>query len=284
MGASANISLNKIAQNLGLVNPFCKKNLQYSGRNLKLRKFQPDLVDRKGGNGYDEGTSTNPAHRHIQEVYLMNLGEKLQQLRKQSGLSQEQLAARLTVSRQAVSKWELDETMPDTENVVQLSRLFGVSCDYLLRDEVDKQGALLPAAPGEIHLDEPGWIHNAFALSLGVCAFGLVTGFLFYRFGGHTVRPLVVGFMIQMLSVVLFELATPRMGGSRNTARFHFYGTVCWLLPPFPVIFAINWIFELRAWMGTPLRALTYYFAAYLLLSVAATAILTVLRRRAAKK
>ena len=71
----------------------------------------------------------------------MKLGEKLQQLRKQSGLSQEQLAAQLTVSRQAVSKWELDETMPDTENVVQLSRLFGVSCDYLLRDEVDEQGA-----------------------------------------------------------------------------------------------------------------------------------------------
>ena len=45
----------------------------------------------------------------------MKFGEKLQKLRKQSGLSQEQLAARLTVSRQAVSKWELDDTMPDTE-------------------------------------------------------------------------------------------------------------------------------------------------------------------------
>ena len=84
----------------------------------------------------------------------MKLGEKLQQLRRQSGLSQEQLASQLTVSRQAVSKWELDETMPDTDNVVQLARLFGVSCDYLLRDEVDQRGAALadtpqPAAPGE---------------------------------------------------------------------------------------------------------------------------------------
>ena len=60
----------------------------------------------------------------------MKLGEKLQQLRKRSGLSQEQLASQLAVSRQAVSKWELDETMPDTENVIQLSRIFGVSCDY----------------------------------------------------------------------------------------------------------------------------------------------------------
>ena len=74
----------------------------------------------------------------------MKLGEKLQKLRKQNGLSQEQLAARLTVSRQAVSKWELDESTPDTENVLQLSRLFGVSCDYLLRDEVDDPGAVQP--------------------------------------------------------------------------------------------------------------------------------------------
>ena len=70
----------------------------------------------------------------------MKLGEKLQQLRKRSGLSQEQLASQLAVSRQAVSKWELDETMPDTENVIQLSRIFGVSCDYLLQDGVDEKG------------------------------------------------------------------------------------------------------------------------------------------------
>ena len=94
----------------------------------------------------------------------MKLGEKLQQLRKRSGLSQEQLASQLAVSRQAVSKWELDETMPDTENVIQLSRIFGVSCDYLLREEVDEQGAPLSAAPGEAHLDGPGRAHNASAL------------------------------------------------------------------------------------------------------------------------
>ncbi|MDE6280358.1 MAG: helix-turn-helix domain-containing protein [Oscillospiraceae bacterium] len=223
----------------------------------------------------------------------MKLGEKLQQLRKQSGLSQEQLAAQLTVSRQAVSKWELDETVPDTENVVQLSRIFGVSCDYLLRDEVDEQGAALPTAgnggasaahASAAHLNEQGWIHNAFALSLGVCAIGLVTGLLFYRFGNHTVRPLVVGFMIQMLGVVLFELATPRMGDGRNTARFHFYGTVCWLLPPIPVILAFNWVSDLRGWMGTPMQALTCYFAAYLLTGAAVMVVLSLLRRRQTAK
>ena len=59
------------------------------------------------------------------------LGEKIHQLRKAKGLSQEQLASQLTISRQAISKWELGEAMPDTDNILQLSKLFGVSTDYL---------------------------------------------------------------------------------------------------------------------------------------------------------
>ena len=48
----------------------------------------------------------------------MTFGEKLHLLRKHKGMSQEQLASKLTVSRQAVSKWELDNSLPDTENVI----------------------------------------------------------------------------------------------------------------------------------------------------------------------
>lgn len=65
------------------------------------------------------------------------LGEKIHQLRKGKGMSQEELASQLTVSRQAISKWELSESMPDTENVLQLGKLFNVSTDYLLNDEYE---------------------------------------------------------------------------------------------------------------------------------------------------
>lgn len=75
----------------------------------------------------------------------MTLGEKLLELRKSKGLSQEQLAAQMAVSRQAVSKWELGEAMPDTDNVVALSKIFGVSTDFLLRDELGGD-AEIPAA------------------------------------------------------------------------------------------------------------------------------------------
>lgn len=72
----------------------------------------------------------------------MTTGEKIQQLRKAKGLTQENLAAQITVSRQAVSRWELDEVLPDTENLLQLSKIFGVSIDYLLDCSVQSEEEL----------------------------------------------------------------------------------------------------------------------------------------------
>ena len=69
----------------------------------------------------------------------MTLGQKIQNLRKEKKLSQEDLASQITVSRQAVSKWELDLTIPDTENIVQLSKILSVSTDYLLSDVLEKE-------------------------------------------------------------------------------------------------------------------------------------------------
>ena len=70
------------------------------------------------------------------------IAKRLVELRKESGLSQEQLAERLYVSRQAVGKWERAEGLPDVENLLLLSRLYGVSMDSLLNpgcdDEVDE--------------------------------------------------------------------------------------------------------------------------------------------------
>ena len=54
----------------------------------------------------------------------MKLNEKLLQLRKERGLSQQQLAEQLDVSRQSVSKWELNESIPDIQNIVAMSELF----------------------------------------------------------------------------------------------------------------------------------------------------------------
>lgn len=65
----------------------------------------------------------------------MTFGEKLQVYRRKAGLSQDALAERLEVSRQAVSKWERDEAMPETEKIVRIAKLFDVSLDELLLDK-----------------------------------------------------------------------------------------------------------------------------------------------------
>ena len=65
----------------------------------------------------------------------MTLGKRIAFCRKKSGMSQEDLADRLSLSRQAVSRWETDAALPDVEKVIQLSRIFGVSTDYLLLGE-----------------------------------------------------------------------------------------------------------------------------------------------------
>lgn len=72
----------------------------------------------------------------------MILAEKIVQLRKQNGWSQEDLAARLNVSRQSVSKWESMASIPDLDKIVKLSQIFGVSTDYLLKDEIEEETSI----------------------------------------------------------------------------------------------------------------------------------------------
>lgn len=62
----------------------------------------------------------------------MTTGEKITKCRKEKGMTQEQLAETLNVTRQAVSRWEGDLAFPETDTLMKMSRLFGVSCDYLL--------------------------------------------------------------------------------------------------------------------------------------------------------
>ena len=66
----------------------------------------------------------------------MTLGEKIKEARKNTGLSQEQHAEKLAVSRSAIAKWESDKGLPDIDNLKALSMLLNVSIDYLLDNEI----------------------------------------------------------------------------------------------------------------------------------------------------
>ena len=67
----------------------------------------------------------------------MTFGEKIQKLRKEAGLSQEELACQLNVSRQAISKWERDNGYPETDKIIRMGKLFHVTLDYLLNEDTN---------------------------------------------------------------------------------------------------------------------------------------------------
>ena len=74
----------------------------------------------------------------------MTLSEKLYNLRRKQGLSQEGLAEKLDCSRQVISKWENGTTTPDAEMLQKYSELFGVSIDYLVKEDIEEPTSLQP--------------------------------------------------------------------------------------------------------------------------------------------
>lgn len=87
----------------------------------------------------------------------MTFAEKLKSIRKKAGLSQEQLAEKLGVSRQAVTKWETETGIPDIENMMAISALFDISIDELLSNErgMKKSDEYLFESVTEYDIDEP---------------------------------------------------------------------------------------------------------------------------------
>lgn len=117
----------------------------------------------------------------------MILAEKIAKLRKQQGWSQEELAARLEVSRQSVSKWESMTSMPDLDKILKMSELFGVSTDYLLKDNSPEEAAAplsaepVPAQAVPVSLEEANTYltlaeqcHQKIALAVSLCIFSPV--------------------------------------------------------------------------------------------------------------
>ena len=84
----------------------------------------------------------------------MTTGEKLAVLRKKKGITQEQLAELLQVSRQSVSRWEMDAAFPETEKLIRLARLLECSIDFLLNEDLEDSGDR--KTPTEISAENAG--------------------------------------------------------------------------------------------------------------------------------
>lgn len=103
----------------------------------------------------------------------MTIGEKILSLRKARGWSQEELADKIGVSRQAVSRWEADSAKPDADKIIAICDLFGVSADYLLREKYEGQHAVVETQQSAL-----GKALRAMSLGESICGiislFGIV--------------------------------------------------------------------------------------------------------------
>lgn len=87
----------------------------------------------------------------------MTIGEKIAKLRTTANISQEQFAEKLSVSRQSVSKWEMDQALPQIDKILQICNLFQISADELLRDKVNLPGSVSGASHGNKYFGTDGF-------------------------------------------------------------------------------------------------------------------------------
>lgn len=175
----------------------------------------------------------------------MTIGDKIQNLRKTNNLSQEQLAEKLFVSRQAISKWELGEAIPDTDKIISLSRIFKVSTDYILLDDfnsgVESDIKVSPMETDNKLLNRQASLKALFTITTGIIIIGLFMSIMAELTWQYI--PLVsVGFIIQMLSVIVFEAMSNRYAdeNEHREIRKKFYALIVWFILPFPIFLILN--------------------------------------------
>lgn len=135
----------------------------------------------------------------------MSFGENLQFLRKNEGITQEELAERLEVSRQSVSKWESDNAFPEMDKIIQLSNMFGCSVDSLLKGEV-KSEVTSDAWGYDKHMNN---FANLIAYGIGVILFGVTLSAFFGNLEGKIADTLtaVSTLLFAMIGTVIIIVA-----------------------------------------------------------------------------
>lgn len=148
----------------------------------------------------------------------MILADKIIRLRKKNGWSQEELADKMNVSRQAVSKWEAAQTTPDLEKILQLGNLFGVTTDYLLKDElVDEEFVegvdetpirKISLAEANDYLEQRKNASVQIAIATLLCIISPILLFLLLAFSECTSIPITENLAVGIGMVALFSLVT----------------------------------------------------------------------------
>lgn len=184
----------------------------------------------------------------------MNIADRIQSLRKSKGISQEELADKIGVSRQAVSKWESEQSSPDIEKVILLSDYFNVTTDYLLK-------GIEPIS------DMPGEKIDAqiFSVAGSVCNFiGLITAVFIWK-EKQTSASVAIGLIVMALGCMLFEIGQV-IGKNKKKSSVFFWKINIWFLSLIPISCIFNCIQGMLGkhwWTFTPAPQLGNSLIAY---------------------
>lgn len=173
----------------------------------------------------------------------MNIADRIQSLRKSKGISQEELADKIGVSRQAVSKWESEQSSPDIEKIILLSDYFDVTTDYLLKG--------IEPIPD---ISENKFDARMFALVGTVFNFiGLVAAIIIWR-EKQTPISVAIGIIVMAIGCMIFAIGQ-LIGDNKKKALFNFLLINIWILSLMPISCAFNCIQGISGghwWTWTP--------------------------------
>lgn len=177
----------------------------------------------------------------------MNMADRIQHLRKSKGISQEELADKVGVSRQAVSKWESEQSTPDIEKVILLSDFFDVTTDYLLK-------GIEPVSDNTTEKSDA----RIFSLVGSVFNFiGLVVAIMIWE-NEQTPSSVAVGLILLAVGIMVFALGQ-FIGENKEKASFWFWIVNIWIITLIPIscIFnSLQGIIFRHWWTFTPLPQL----------------------------
>lgn len=190
--------------------------------------MQPLVAELTGHNG-GYATAAYAKITAVKEVIHMNIADRIQHLRKAKGISQEELADKIGVSRQAVSKWKSEQSTPDIDKIILLSDYFETTTDYLIKGieptEENKPTAEHKEKPNALIFTLAGTILNAVGL---IAAFAI-------ELTKQTPLSLVIGFIILIMGTGIFKAGQIINSDKKRQARNLFAAVNIWLLMFIPL-------------------------------------------------
>lgn len=195
----------------------------------------------------------------------MNIADRIQNLRKLRGISQEQLADRLGVSRQTISKWESEQSAPDMEKIILLSDYFEVTTDYLLKGIEQQEDAKKPDAR----------IFSLTGTTLGFLGIVVSVAIWIER---KTTAAVAIGLILTAMSLMIHQIGQIVGGSNAAQARRQYWLTAPWylVLIPYSCVFnlaqaIVQGFFPMVApipWRSNSLLAFTAGWLGYILICV----------------